>query len=111
MNILQGNESVTRLRETQTGVDRYNNPVFAWVPTVLYDPALFDPGGSREPVEVGRAQVVTTPKLYFPGARPDITEADRVEVRGHPYTVEGQPADWRFGDVGGLVVELREAAG
>lgn len=109
--MLQGTDQVVRLRETQTGVDRYNNPVYAWTPSTLADLALFDPGGSREPVEVGRAQVVTTPKLYFPGSWPDIVESDRLEVRGRPYTVEGRPADWRLDDVGGLVVELREGVG
>lgn len=107
-------EPVTRRRQTQTGVDRYGNPVYSRSDVVLTERAAFDPGGSREPVEVGREPTITTPKLYFPGATPDLTETDRVIVRGVEYTVEGIPADWRspFGSqVGGMVVELQRAGG
>lgn len=109
---MQGTEQVTRLRPTSTGVDRYNAPVVFWSSSVLADLALFDPGGSMEPREVGRDRVVTTPKLYFYGCWPDIAAGDRVQVRGVTFTVEGRPADYRgqFG-FGGLVVELQEVAG
>jgi hypothetical protein len=81
---------------------------------VLEERAGFDPGGSREPVEVGRTQTITTPKLYFRRERPDLTPSDIVIVRGVPYEIEGDPADWRspYGSaVGGLVVELKRAEG
>ena len=110
---LQGTDVVTRLRRTDTGtVDRYGNAIMGgWLSTTLTDLALLDPGGSREPAEVGRAQTVTTPKLYFPGAYPDILHTDRVTVRGHTYSVQGRPADWQVGGiVGGLVVELQEVS-
>lgn len=107
-------EPVTRRRREQTGTDRYNNPIYGDVDTVLEERAAFDPGGSREPVEVGREQVITTPKLYFPRQWPDLTSSDRVIVRGVEYAIEGDLPDWRspFGsDVGGLVVELKRAGG
>lgn len=107
-------EPVTRRRNEQTGTDRYGEPIFETVDTVLEDGAAFDPGGSREPVEVGRTQTVTTPKLYFRGARPDLHAGDRVLMRGVEFQVEGDPADWRspYGtDLGGLVVELKRAGG
>jgi hypothetical protein len=107
-------EPVTRRRQQQTGVDRYNNPVYEPVDTVLEERAAFDPGGSREPVEVGRTQTVTTPKLYFRRAYPDLNDTDQVLVRGVVYDIEGNPADWKspYGsDVGGLVVELKRAEG
>jgi len=107
-------EPVTRRRREQTGVDRYNNPVYDDVDTVLEQRAAFDPGGSREPVEVGREQVVTTPKLYFFRTWPDLTETDQVLVRGEVFGIEGDPADWKspFGStLGGLVVELKRAEG
>ena len=105
---------VTRIRETATGAeDRYGNPVTAPVETVLDQLAAFDPGGSREPVEVGRTATVTTPKLYF--IEPvDLTTTDSVRVNARTFTVEGVPAEWQdpFGtNVGGMVVELQEASG
>lgn len=107
-------ELVTRRRRAQSGVDRYGNPVYADVEAALPERAAFDPGGSREPVEVGREQVVTTPKLYFPRAFPDLMPSDRVRVRGVTYSIEGEPAVWidPFGsDNGGTVVELKRAEG
>lgn len=107
-------EPVTRRRREQTGVDRYNSPVYALVDTVLEQRAGFDPGGSREPVEVGRTQTVTTPKLYFRRQWPDLVKTDLVLVRGVKYSIEGDPADWKspYGStVGGLVVELKKAEG
>jgi len=107
-------EPVTRRRQQQTGTDRYDNPVYGLVETVLEEHAAFDPGGSREPVEVGRTQTVTTPKLYFFKTWPDLNETDTVVVRGVEYQIEGDPADWKsaFGStLGGLVVELKRATG
>jgi len=108
-------ETVIRRRREQTGTDRYGNPVYQFVETTLDERAAFDPGGSREPVEVGRDQTVTTPKLYFPASWPDLVESDRVVVRGKQFTVQGTPADWKgpFAGpaIGGLVVELQRLTG
>lgn len=107
-------EPVTRRRNQQTGTDRYGSPVYGLVDTVLPERAGFDPGGSREPVEVGREQTVTTPKLYFREQRPDLNKTDLVVMRGVEYQIEGDPADWRspYGStLGGLVVELKKAGG
>jgi len=107
-------EPVTRRREQYTGTDRYGNPVFSLVDVVLDDRAAFDPGGSREPVEVGREQTITTPKLFFPDAWPDLVATDRVVVRAEEYMVLGVPPSWRdpWGSTfGGLVVELERVEG
>ncbi len=107
-------EPVSRLREQQTGTDRYGDPIYEQIETVLPERAAFDPGGTREPVEVGREQTVTTPKLYFRRQYPDLVTTDQVKVRGVAYTIEGIPADWvsPFGsEVGGLVVELKVVDG
>jgi hypothetical protein len=106
-------EPVTRRRRAQSGTDRYGNPTYTTTDVVLEERAAFDPGGTREPVEVGREPVVTTPKLYFT-ERPDLVSSDVVLVRGQAFTVQGDPADWRdpWGSaVGGLVVELQRAGG
>ena len=108
-------EPVTRRRQQQTGTDRYGNPEYSTVDTVLPELAGFDPGGSREPVEVGREPTVTTPKLYFLRAYPDLTDDDQVIIRGVAYDIEGIPADWRSpfegSDIGGVVVELKKVDG
>lgn len=107
-------EPVTRIRRTPTGdLDRYGHPVMTDVQASVGS-AAFDPGGTRENVEVGRAPVVTTPKLYFTD-RPDLHSGDRVLVRGREYEVDGDPADWRSPwsglSFGGLVVELKVVTG
>lgn len=106
-------DTVTRRRFTLGPEDAHGNATKVAKDSVLPQTAAFDPGGSREPVEVGRSSVVTEPKLYFT-ERPDLTADDHVQVRSLWYSIEGDPADWRspFGsDVGGLVVELKRVGG
>lgn len=106
-------EPVTRIRRTATGAsDRYGNPIYADAEQV-FDGAAFDPGGTREPVAIGREQTVTTPKLYFQ-YEADFVPSDRVRVRGDVFLVTGRPAVWRspFGTgFGGTVVELERSEG
>ncbi|MCB2411794.1 hypothetical protein LGT39_02885, partial [Demequina sp. TTPB684] len=92
----------------------YGKPTKTPVDVVLDQRPAFDPGGSREPVEVGRTQTVTTPKLYFVESVVDIADKDEVLIAGKRYTVQGDPADWPdpFGsEVGGVVVELQRVDG
>jgi hypothetical protein len=105
-------ESVTRLRPVASGTDRYENPTFTDSSTTLTG-AAFAPGGAVEPVEVGRASVVTSPSLYF-RSTVDLLATDRVVVRGITYTVEGDPAVWVSpftGETRGVSVSLRRVAG
>lgn len=102
-------EIVTRIRTgASPGLDPYGNPLPGADVEINLPGAAFDPGGSLEPVEVGRAQVVTTPKLYFT-VPPDVVSTDRLRVRGLVYSVVGRPARWvspfRAVDAG-LVCEL-----
>lgn len=72
----------------------------------------FDPGGSKEPGAGGRDAVVTEPTLYLPFGSP-FSPHDECEVRGHRYSVEGEPAQWvhpRHGPRGD-VVKLRRVDG
>lgn len=106
-------EQVTRIRRVADGEDRYGNPVYIDDETVLDERGAFDPGGSLETVEVGRAPVVTTPKLYFLTAV-DLDADDSVRVRGATFQVSGRPAVWvdpHGSDVGGTVVELEAVSG
>lgn len=108
-------ETVTRIRRgTQTGTDAFDRPVYGPDAEVDIDGAAFDPGGSLEPVEVGRTAVVTTPKCYWRDEIPDIVSTDRLRVRGAVYQVIGKPAAWvspYTGTTKGLVVELRDPEG
>lgn len=104
-------EPVTRIRAgTSPGPDPYGNPLPGVDVQTVIEGAAFDPGGSREPVEVGRTQTITTPKVFFMDAWPDIVESDRLVVRGRTFTVQGRPPAWRspWSGMGGLVVELQE---
>lgn len=106
-------ETVTRLRRVDTGeVDRYGNPVYADDSTDL-DGAMFAPGGSVEPAEVGREPVVTTPTLYFT-RQVDVVSSDQLVVRGDTYQVTGRPATWVSpwtGETMGTVVTLELVEG
>lgn len=105
-------ETVTRRRRSVSGTDRYGAPTYTWATTDL-DGAVFDPGGSVEPVEVGRASVVTTPRVYFRDAV-DVTRTDELVVRGVTYRVQGAPARWVSpwtGATAGVVVELEAVSG
>lgn len=110
---LLGGVQVTRRRYTDGTLDRYGNPTRTATESVLPMLAAFDPGGSSEPVEVGRESVVTSPTLYFFEA-PDLTADDDVSVGGAWFAVEGDPATWAHpwsGRTFGTAVTLRRVAG
>lgn len=107
-------ETVTRVRAGEpTGEkDSFDQPIIGPPTELDIEGALFAPGGTSEPAEIGRAPIITEPTLYFRDLWPDITEADQVRVRGLLYDVEGAPADWRHdGGPGGLVVVLKYVGG
>lgn len=107
-------EQVVRIRREQTGEDRYGNPEYGDVEALLEERAGFDPGGYREPAEVGREPLITSPKLYFWQAAPDLRDDDRVRVRGQEYVITGRPAQWEHMFTGwqaGTVVELERVSG
>jgi hypothetical protein len=104
--------TVTHRRRTAGAQDRYGNPTYTWTETPMSGVA-FAPGGSVEPSEVGRASVVTTPKLYS-RAPVDVTVHDEFVVGGATYTVQGEPAVWVnpwTAATAGTVVELERVDG
>lgn len=107
-------EAVTRIRTQSAGVDRHGNPVPGDpVESPLFG-ALFAPGSTSEPFEVGRAAVIAEPTLYFPRTWPDLRPTDQVRVRGGVFEVIGDPSDWRSAyatAAGGLVVTLKRVEG
>lgn len=108
-------ETVIRVRRgAQTGVDRYGKPVYGVDVETALDGGAFDPGGSVEPVEVGRTAVITSPKVYFRAGAPDVVSTDHLRVRGVLYAVQGNPAVWVnpwTGGTSGTVVELKAVTG
>jgi len=107
-------ETVTRVRAgASTGTDAFGQPIPGADVELDIDGALFAPGGTSEPIEAGRAAVISEPTLYFRAARPDIVHTDHMRVRGVLYGVDGVPPDWNWGDStgGGLVVALTRTEG
>lgn len=107
---MNGVDEVTRLRREQTGMDRYNNPIYETVETILPELALFAPKDVIPAVEVGREPTIVEPSLYWHQVWPDLVASDRVRVRGVEYEVNAVPAEWRGSTVGGLVVKLRDSS-
>lgn len=87
-------ETVTVLRGV-TVADRYGDTTVDWTTparTTVHG-AFVAPRSSTEAGN-GRAGVIVGLTAYLPpGTR--VTAADRVEVRGVTYSVEGEPGDWR----------------
>lgn len=106
---MNGVDEVTRLRREQTGTDRYNNPVYEVVESVIPELAFFAPKDVIPALEVGRAPTVVEPTLYWFKVWPDVVASDRLRVRGVEYEVLSVPADWRGTSVGGLTVKLKDS--
>lgn len=88
---------VRRRQGASPGKDRYGNSLPGeWVDSPLPD-ALFAPGGTREPAEPGVAAVVSSPAVYWPGEKVDVTASDRLVVDGAVWQVDGRPAVYPLG--------------
>lgn len=109
-------ETVTRLRAT-TVLDPYSGEVtgLSWeTPDELPIPQVgIEPRPSTEPVQLARNSVVSGFTLYVPTGS-DIKAADRMQVRGTIYDVDGDVADWHnpfTGWAAGMVVQTKKVAG
>lgn len=105
---MDGIDAVTRLRRTQVGVDRYNEPIYEVVESPL-PRALFAPRHVVPAVEVGRQPSIVQPTLYWPRVWPDVAASDVLRVRGRDYEVNAEATEWRGHGVGGLIVVLRDS--
>lgn len=105
-------ESVQRYPYTGDGEDTQGNQIEEFGDAVEVGIYAFDPGGSKEPGTGGRDAVVTEPTIYLPFGSP-FKPHDECEVRGHRYSVEGEPAQWVHPRRGpqGDVVKLRRVNG
>ena len=102
-------EPVTILRGAPT-TSRYGDAALDWASaTRTTVGGIVWPASTVESVEPGRDRTVTRWMAAVPYGT-DVTVADRVEVRGKAWAVDGDPAPWKSPFSGreyGLVVTLR----
>lgn len=103
---------MVRLRPTTMTLDPYSNTqvpnwagVLSELPLETLAPA--EPRLSEEPIQEARNAVTSGWTLYLDKTA-DVTEHDRMRVRGEEYDVLGEPASWS-GE--GLVVQVEHTAG
>lgn len=107
VTVLAGTPVVDPYSGEETGTD-WDAPTSVDVTGVAVEPR---PSG--EPVQDARNAVTSGFTLYFP-AGSVVTAANRVRVRGHVYSVIGEPADWRSPYTGwapGIVVQVGRVEG
>lgn len=115
MTFLHG-ETIVRQRATATAnVYSGQSDGLSWATPNELDVAgvAVAPGGTLEPLEVGRAAVESDLTLYLPHGA-DVRPLDRVVVRGDTYEVQGERADWSnpyTGDEPGSVIQANRVAG
>jgi hypothetical protein len=87
-------ETVTILRPgPSTGVDRYGNDSPGPDTRIDVPGCLVAPRLSGDAVENGRQGVIVGTTVYFPKGT-DVRATDRLEVRGEPHVIEGDPGWW-----------------
>lgn len=92
-------ETVTILRAGAPTIDRYGNEVPGADVRIDVDGCFVAPRLGGDVTEQGRQGIVVGSTVYFP-ARTDVRSTDRLEVRGAPHTIQGQPGDWTNGFTG-----------
>ena len=73
-------------------VEDWSDPVRFTVSGVLVEPLV-----SEEPTRDARNQVHIGYRIYDVPAAAGVTSRDRVEVRGVPHLVKGEPQAWQLG--------------
>lgn len=88
-------EGITILRY-QTATDAYGDPIPGTYEPHITVSGKVAPSNPSEPVEVGRNAVITGGTIYIRhGAALDITNEDRVRVRGVDYEIDGEVGVWK----------------
>lgn len=88
---------VVRVRSTDGGRDRYDDPIPGVDERVDLPPALFAPVPSSQQLEGGVDSTITEPTLYWRRQWPDVRVGDRLEVDGGVWLVHERPARWPKG--------------
>lgn len=78
---------------SESGRDRYGNPVAGFADPVDLPVFAVSPRQSVEPDEVGRRAVLSGLTVYAPASCP-VGPRDRVVFRGVEWEVEGEPGRW-----------------
>lgn len=88
-------ETVTILRPgPPTGTDAYNQPIPGPDVRIDVDGCLVAPRLEGDATEGGRQGVIIGTTVYFPKDGEHPTSTDRLEVRGKPHIIEGEPGPW-----------------
>lgn len=95
---MNGEETVTLLRETGGGFDAYGDPIAVIATRIDVTGCMVAPATSTEPSTRGREGVVIGWTVYAPTGTVAY-HTDRVEIRGVSCAIESNPADWGTGGV------------
>ncbi len=89
---------IVRIRDgEQTGVDRYDEPVYGPPTRVSLPDGLFHPTGADVAFGPGVDSTVTEPTVMWPMQWPDVKSGDRLEIDGDVWVVHERPASWPLG--------------
>lgn len=95
---MTGEETITLLRETGGGYDKYGDPIPVIPARIPVPGCQVAPVVSTEPSDRGREGVVIGWTVYAP-AGTVAYYTDKAEIRGVPCAIEGTPGDWGSGGV------------
>ena len=110
--IIRGDEPISIIRRTESGVDGYGNPTHTTQEILVRD-CLFVYAGSSEPADMAREAVDARLTLYLPENTP-IHDGDIFVIRESEWVKDGDSQEWPQlwpGFVPGVVVNVRRRRG
>jgi len=90
---MNGEETVTLLRQSGGGFDAYGDPIPATTTRIDVPGCMVAPVSATESTDRGREGVVIGWTVYAP-AGTVAYHTDRVEIRGVACAIESNPGDW-----------------
>lgn len=87
-------ETVTILRGGTGTTDRYGNDILGADSRIDVDGCAVAPRQEGDADGRGRQGVIVGLSIFMP-AGTDVRATDRLEVRGEPHSIEGDPGVWR----------------